>query len=303
MKNIAVTIFILLIVLVLVIYFISFQVRETESVLVTTFGEPKREIIKPGLYWKWPPPIEVVHRFDSRLQLYEGIMEETTTKGGEPIIVTSYVLWRIAEPRKFLESVGTIKGAEDHLRSRLREKQNSIIGQHYFSEFVNTDPKKIKFADIERDIFETLRGPVQQEYGIEVKTVGIKQLGVSEKVTEDVFDRMRADRRRIADATISEGKAEATKIKSDAESKRKELLAAVDALAKSIKGAGDAEAAKYYKMLEDEPEFAKFLRDLDALKKILKDRSTVVLSGRTEPFKLLEKMPDIGPEKQVQTKK
>ena len=178
MKNIAVTIFILLIVLVLVIYFISFQVRETESVLVTTFGEPKREIIKPGLYWKWPPPIEVVHRFDSRLQLYEGIMEETTTKGGEPIIVTSYVLWRIAEPRKFLESVGTIKGAEDHLRSRLREKQNSIIGQHYFSEFVNTDPKKIKFADIERDIFETLKGPMRQEYGIAISSCGGMPRGI-----------------------------------------------------------------------------------------------------------------------------
>ncbi len=298
MKNIAITIFILLIVLVLVLYFVSFQVRETESVVVTTFGEPRQEdIVKPGWYWKWPPPIEVVYRFDSRLQLYEGIMEETTTKGGEPIIVTSYVLWKITEPRKFLESVSTIQGAEDHLRSRLREKQNSIIGQHYFSEFVNTDPVRIKFADIERDIFETLKEPMRQEYGIEVKAVGIKQLGISEKVTEDVFARMRADRTRIADATISEGKAEATKIRSDAESKRKELLAAVDALAKSIKGAGDAEAAKYYKMLEDEPDFAKFLRDLEALKKILKERSTIVLSGQTEPFKLLREMPNIEPKK------
>jgi membrane protease subunit HflC len=298
MKNIAVTIFILLIVLILVLYFVSFQVRETESVVVTTFGEPRQEdITEPGWYWKWPPPIEVVHRFDSRLQLYEGIMEETTTKGGEPIIVTSYVLWRIAEPRRFLESVSTIKGAEDHLRSRLREKQNSIIGQHYFSEFVNTNPAQIKFADIEKDIFETLKEPMRREYGIEVKAVGIKQLGVSEKVTEEVFARMRADRTRIADATISEGKAEATKIRSDAESKRKELLAAVDALAKSIKGAGDAEAAKYYKMLEDEPDFAKFLRDLEALKKILKERSTIVLSGQTEPFKLLREMPDIEPKR------
>lgn len=297
MKNLAVTIFILLIVAVLVLYLVSFQVRETELALVTTFGKPAKSITEPGWYWKWPSPVQMAHKFDSRMRLYEGLMEETTTRGGEPIIVTCYLVWKIAEPQKFLESVLTVKGAEDRLQSRLRDTQNKVIGRHSFGQFVNTDPEKIKFAEIENEMLAALQEPVRETYGIEIKTVGIKQLGVSEKVTQDVFQRMRADRRRIAGATIARGQAEATKIKTDAESKKTELLAAAEARAKAIQGAGDAEAAKYYKLLEQDPDFAMFLRNIEALKKILKERSTVILSAETEPFKLLNRMPDIQPKK------
>ncbi|MHC4686081.1 MAG: hypothetical protein ACYTEW_17450 [Planctomycetota bacterium] len=106
---------------------------------------------------------------------------------------------------------------------------------------------------------------------------------------------MRAERNRRTEATIAQGNAEVTKIKTDADSKKTELLAAAEARAKAIRGQGDAEAAKYYKMLEADPALAMFLRDIEALKKILKERSTVVFSSKTAPFRLLEEMPDIKP--------
>ena len=297
MKNVAITIFIVLIIGVLGLYLISFQVREIELALVTTFGKPTREITEPGWYFKWPAPIQRVYPFDSRMRVFEGDIGETTTKGAVPIIVNTYVVWKIAEPLRFFNSVETVKEAENYLRSQLSDTQNKVIGRHFFSEFVNSDSSKIKFEEIEDEMLGELKQAVRDDYGIEIKTLGIKRLKISEDVSKDVFERMRAERNRRTEATIAEGNAEAIRIKSDADEKKTVLLAAAEARAKAIRGQGDAEAAQYYKMLEEDPEFAMFLRDIDALKKVLRERSTIVLSADTEPFKLLKEMPVLEPKK------
>jgi membrane protease subunit HflC len=297
MKNVAITILVVLIVAVLGLYLVSFQIREIESGLVTTFGKPTREITEPGWYFKWPAPIQRVYNFDSRMRVFEAEMGETTTKGAIPIIVNTYVVWKIAEPLKFFNSVGTIKDAESKLRNQLGDTQNKVIGRHYFSEFVNSDPEKIKFEQIQDEMLADLQGAVRDHYGVEIRTVGIKQLKINDDVTKDVFERMRAERTRRTQAIIAQGNAEAIKIRTDADSKKTELFAAAEARAKAIKGQGDAEAAKYYKMLEADPELAMFLRDVEALKKILQERSTIVLSADTEPFKLLKQMPHLEPKK------
>jgi membrane protease subunit HflC len=297
MKNFAVVILVLLIIGVLGLYLVSFQVRQTESALVLTFGEATRQITEPGWNWKWPAPIQTKVIYDSRPRLFDGVEEETTTKGSEPIIVQSYIYWRIAEPKKFREAVRDEAGAEKILKSRLRDAQNKIVGKHYFSEFVNTDRSQIKFGEIEGEMLTVLAEPVKEAYGISVETVGLKMLKVSEKVTEDVFARMRADRNRKKLAIEAQGNADATRIRSDADSKVVELMAAAEARAKAIRGSGDAEAAQYYKMLEADPEFAMFLREIETLKKTLKERTTVVLPADAEPFKLLKAMPTIEPKK------
>lgn len=297
MKNITLTIFIVLVVVVLGLYLITFQVRETESALVTRFGKPVREITDPGLCIKWPAPIESVHRFDSRMQVFEADLGETTTKGAVPIIVNTYVVWRIAEPLKFLNAVGTVKEAEVKLYSQITDTQNRVIGQHSFGEFVNSDTTKIKFKDIEDEMLSDLKQTVSDEYGIEVKTLGVKQLKVSKDVTEKVFDRMKAARNRRTETTISEGEGQATKIKGDANLKSSVLLTAAEARGEAIRGRGDAEAAKHYKKLEEDPEFAMFLRNIESLEKILKERSTIFLPPDAEPFKLLKKIPSLEPKK------
>jgi membrane protease subunit HflC len=297
MKNIAVTIFIVLVVAIMGLYLISFQVRETEFVLVTTFGKPTRQITEPGWRFKWPMPIERVRPFDSRMRVLEAELGETTTKGAVPIIVNTFIVWKIAEPLEFFNAVGTIKEAKSKLRNQISDTQNKIVGQHSFGEFVNNDPEKIKFKQIEEEMLADLKQAVRADYGIEIMALGIKHLKVNEDVSKDIFERMRAERNRKTEAIIAEGNAEATKIKTDADSKKTELLAAAEARAKAIRGEGDAEAAKYYKMLEEDPELAMFLRDIEALKKTLEKRSTIVISADTEPFKLLKKVPDIKPKK------
>jgi len=297
MKNIAITIFVLLVVIILGLYLFLFQVRETESALLMTFGKATSEsqITSPCWHFKWPAPIQRVYKFDSRMRVFEAELGETPTKGVVPIIVNTYVVWRIAEPLEFFNSVKTVKKAEDLLRSQINDTQNNVIGQYNFSDFVNSDKNKVKIEEIQSKMLTDLRQAVRDDYGIEIKTLGIKQLKVSQDVSKDVFARMRAERNRKTEATIAEGNAEATKIKTDADSKKIELLAAAEARAKAIRGQGDAEAAKYYEMLEADRDLAMFLRDVESLKKILEKRSTIVLSADTEPFKLLREMPNIKP--------
>jgi len=297
MKNIAITIFVLLVVIILGLYLFLFQVRETESALLMTFGKAtsESEITDPGWYFKWPAPIQRVYKFDSRMRVFEPELGETPTKGVVPIIVNTYVVWRIAEPLEFFNSVKTVKKGEDLLRSQINDTQNNVIGQYNFSDFVNSDKSRIKIEEIQSKMLTDLRQAVRDDYGIEIKTLGIKQLKVSQDVSKDVFARMRAERNRKTLATIAEGTAEATKIKTDADSKEIELLAAAKARAKAIRGQGDAEAAKYYEMLEADRELAMFLRDVESLKKILEKRSTIVIDADNEPFKLLREMPNIKP--------
>jgi len=297
MKSIAITILIVLIISVLGLYLVSFQVRETQSALVMTFGKATIEdqITEPGWYFKWPAPIQRVYKFDSRMRVFEADLGETTTKEASPIIVNTFVVWKIAEPLQFFNSVGTVKEAETKLLSQVSDTQNRVVGRHYFGEFVNSDPEKIRFKQIEEEMLAELREGVKDDYGIEIKALGIKRLKVSEDVSKDVFERMRAERNRRTVATIAEGQATAKKIESDAKSMETVLLAVAEARAQAIRGAGDAEAAKYYKLLEEDPELAMFLRDVETLKKVLEKRSTIVLSGDSEPFNLLKKMPDIEP--------
>ncbi|MCK5174183.1 MAG: hypothetical protein KAR47_12385, partial [Planctomycetes bacterium] len=238
MKNVSVLVFIIIIASLLVLSMVCFQVRVTESALVTRFGEVKRTISEPGFYWKLPGLIDKVRKFDSRAYLFKGALEETPTRGGDPITATSYIVWKIGDPLKYLERVTDKAGAESQLESMLRNTQNTVIGQHYFSDFVNSDPKQIKLAQIEDEIFQGLKSEAMENYGINVEAVGIKQLGISKGVTAEVFERMKKDRVREKEAIISQGNAEATKIRTEAERKRNELLAIAESQAEAIRGAG-----------------------------------------------------------------
>jgi membrane protease subunit HflC len=227
------------------------------------------------------------------MRVYAPEVDETTTKGAIPIVVNTYVVWRIADPLQFFNAVGTEKEAQNKLLSQIKNTQNKIIGQYNFSQFVNSDPARIQFEQIESDMLADIQPAVKNAYGIEVCTIGIKQLKISADVSQDVFERMRAERNSKTETIIAQGNAEAVKIRTDADSMKTELLAAAEARAKAIRGQGDAEAAKYYQMLDADPKLAIFLRDIEALKKILKERSTVVLSTDAEPFKLLKEVPNL----------
>lgn len=304
MKNFWTILSVVLVVAVLLLSSVLYQVRATETVIIKRFGKVIRTVDEPGLNVKFPQPIDVVVRFDKRSRLFDDIPEEeTTTAGGEPIIVKSYTVWAIEDPEKFMVSVKDVDNAKNTLRTLLRNAQNSVIGKHYFSEFVNTNPDKIQYNQIEEEFTTEIRQKANDEYGIAIRTVGIKQINVSKNVTEKVFDRMKADRVRKTKLILAEGEARAKQIESDANAMQKELLAIARSQAQAIRGAGDAEAARYYEMLKEDPELAILLRNLEALKKILAERTTIILGVDTEPMKLLKEMPSIEPNAAFGTEK
>ncbi len=292
-KNVGVLVLVFLIIGVLGLMLISFQVRETERAFVMRLGKPVRDMNEPGLYFKWPTPIERVRKYDARLRLYEADLIETPTRGAVPIIIKTYVVWRIEDPLEFFRSIGSVQGAKEKLYSQINDTQNRIVGQHSFSDFVNGDPSKIKIDEIQREMLVDLQKAMQTEYGIQIATLGIKQFKINEDTTEKVFERMRSARNTKTTDTISKGVAEATRITAEAMAMQKELLAAAESRAKEIAGQGDADAAKYFGMLAESPEFAILLQELESLIAMLKERATLVIPTDVGPFDLLTGVPDL----------
>ena len=264
-----------------------FIVREGEVAVVTHLGRPVRSITDAGLYRRWPWPVQRVYRYDHRLRTLQGSFEEALTADGKNILLALYAGWRIAEPIRFLERVGTVEQAETSLDGLLRTYKNAAVGQYRFSQFVNTDASALRGEELEQKVLEQARGQALERYGVELRVVGIRRLGLPEAITQSVFERMRAERQALADGYRSEGEGEAIRIRAGADSERDQLLARAEADARRSRAEGEAEAAEQFKVFEKSPELALFLRKLDALEETLESKSTVVLSADTQPFDLL----------------
>ncbi|KAB2660121.1 MAG: protease modulator HflC [Verrucomicrobia bacterium] len=278
---------ILLLVFLLLLF--TFQVRRTEVAVVTTFDKPSRYIKDPGLYFKWPRPIQRVYPFDKRIQNFEDDFEETLTKDNYNLLAMVFVGWRISNPEQFFNSFPTGKpeAAEPALKGLIRTVKNAVIGKHSFGDFISTNPKQLKFAEVEQEILSGIKETASSKYGITVEFLGLKKLGLPESVTQKVFDRMSAERQREVERLNALGEAEAMNIRSAADRDRNEMIAKADATATTIRGQADAEAAKSFEVFKANPDLAVFLLKLSSLEQTLKDRATLILDERTPPFDLL----------------
>jgi membrane protease subunit HflC len=282
----------------------TFQVRQTEVALVTTFGKPTRDINtdpnkpEPGLYFKWPWPIQKVLKFDKRVQNFEDKFGETQTHDGKNVLVNVYAGWTISNPTLFRERFGgSVPRAETFLESLVNDAKNTVVGQHPFSNFISTNPQELKFAQIESEILDRIKGVAQDQYGIHINFLGIKRLGLPESITQKVFDRMKEERMRVVAGIKAQGEAAASRIRSDADRDRAEILSKAEANATEIRGKAEAEAAKAYEVFEKNPELALFLNKVNALSESAKDRTTLILDQRTPPFDLLDGQMKNAPKK------
>lgn len=289
MKNSRVNLIIgtLLLGLFLLLLFV-FQVRQTEVAVVTTFGKATRPITEPGLYFKWPWPIQKVTKLDRRLQSLEGKFEETLTLDQRNLLIMVFAGWRVADPALFYSrfNQGSLTEAERSIENILRAAKRAAVGTHPFAHFISATAGELRFDQIEKEILDTARRDASAQ-GIEIEVARIKRLGLPESVTEKVFDRMRAERNKEIERLRAEGAEEATKIKSAADLERDKLLASADAQARRIRGEGEAEAASSYGVFQQNPELAVLILKLDALEATLKERATLLLDPRTPPFDML----------------
>ncbi|HMP90255.1 MAG TPA: protease modulator HflC [Kiritimatiellia bacterium] len=281
----------LAIVLVFIFTQIMFTVREGEAVVVTTFGKPVKAIDEAGLYRRQPWPIQEIHRFDNRIRILEGAFEEALTRDGKNVLIQIYAGWNIMDPVLFLERVGGSRQAGSNLDGLLRTHKNASVGAFRFSELINVDENELKLAEIESRVLNAVHTEARERYGIEVHVVGIRRIGLPEAITQSVFERMRAERQELADRYRSQGEGEAIRIRARADSERDQLLAGAEAQARILRAEGDAAAAEHYRVFEQNPDLAIFLRKLDTMKDMLNAKSTLVLSSDSEPFDLLRHGP------------
>jgi modulator of FtsH protease HflC len=283
----------LLLIVVFGLLLFVFQVRQSDVAVVTTFGNPTRPITDPGAYLKWPWPIQKVWTFDKRVQNFEDHQTQGLTRDGFALLTSVYVGWEISDPAaffpRFAGSAAPISAAESLLDQWLGNAKTAVVGRHSLGDFLSTSDNGTSFAAIEHEILTTIQGQLStNNFGLQIKFLGLKRLQLPESVSQSVFERMTSERKRLADQFTYEGEAEAQRIRSGAERRAAELLADAQGKATAIKGQGEAEAAKSLKVFQQNPELASFIFRLSALEEALKERSTLIFDQHTPPFDLFQ---------------
>ena len=269
-------------------YLTFFSVRETEFVLVTQFGRPVRTVTEAGLHVKWF--FQTAIYFDRRLRVYNPRPSEFLTRDKKNIVMENYVVWKIQDPDRFVQTVGDATAAEMRLHDIVWSGLSAALGTHDLDSIVGTEPGKVQTATLLDNLSSTTDRDALEQYGINVVDVRIKRLNLPEQNKQSVFARMRAERERIARQYRAEGEEQALSIRADADRQKEEILSVAYKQAEGIKGQGDAESTRIYgQAYSKNPAFYKLLRTLESYKKVLDDKTTAILSSDSELLKLLMK--------------
>jgi len=271
-----------LLVLILVIYSVTFQVRFNEvAVRVSLWDRQNARLVSdPGLYLKWPAPIETVRKYDTRLRTLETPETEIKTRDKQNLIVGCYVVWRVTDPLRFYVRVPLEREAENKLRERINEKRAAVIGSHDLAEFVNLDRELVNrgYDQIEQELLAAAAGELLRDYGVALLQVGVRRISLPEEATQTVLESMKQERERLAAQYRQEGTALKEAITARAESAKKQILAFANRKAEEIQTAGVKASERIFEQVRGEDEeFFLWLRALEALEAGLKERATVFL--------------------------
>jgi modulator of FtsH protease HflC len=262
-----------------------FTVDQRQFAIISQFGEIKDVIKEPGLNWKWPL-IQNVRLFDRRILTLDSTEPERfLTAEKKPVLVDSFVKWRIDDVRKYYISVA---GDEMIAKTRLSQTVNSGLreefGKRTVHDVVSGERDKI-VADVQKKADADMRA-----IGVEIIDVRLKRVDLPAEVSEAVYRRMETERKRVANELRSQGAAEAEKIRADADRQREVIVAEAYRDAQKIMGDGDAKAAAIYgQAFNQNPEFYSFYRSLEAYRGSFRSKSDVlVVEPNSDFFKYLK---------------
>jgi len=264
-----------------------FVVDQRKFAVVFSFGQIVRVIETPGLRVKLPSPFENVRFFDRRILTIDNPeAERFITAEKKNLLVDSYVKWRIVDPRKFFIS---FKGDERLAQDRLTQLVRSALNE----EFTKRTVREL-ISDQREEVMQGIRKKVADDaadIGVEIVDVRLKRVDLLAEISDSVYRRMEAERKRVANELRSTGAAESDKIRANAERQRDTILAEAYRDAQKIKGAGDAKAtALYAEAFGRDPQFAQFYQSLEAYRSSFKDKKDImVVEPNGEFFKFLHK--------------
>ena len=313
MRNKSLIIWGVLIFLFLIILFsAAFVVTETEQVIITQFGKPVGSpIVTPGIKFKIPI-IQEANFFEKRFLEWDGDPNQVPTKDKRFIWVDTYARWRITDPLLFFQRLRDERGAQSRLDDILDGETRTAIANHNLDEVVRstnrepqideedtglTDIESFSTIEIGREKItrEILQAGAQRtaDLGIELLDLRFKRIGYVQEVREKVYDRMIAERKRIADKYRSEGQGEASKILGEKERELKRITSEAFRKAEEIKGKADAEAtriyANAYDRSADSREFYKFLKTMETYEATFDKDDWLILSSESDFYRYLKR--------------
>ncbi len=263
-----------------IIYSGLFTVGMKEQAVITQMGRPIRVVVEPGLHFK-TPFVQQVAKFSNQLLDYDAAAAEIITSDKKNLLVDNYAKWKIIDALLFLQTVRDYSGAQARLDDIIYSELRVELGRHELHEIISTkrDP-----------IMETVKEASDKKaaaYGIKINDVRIKRADMPPEIANSIYNRMRAERQRIAKEYRSIGKEEAMKIRASTDKDRVILLAVAYKNEQTIKGTGEAEATRIYaEAFQKNPEFYEFLRSLEAYKKTLGNNSIMMLSPDSDFLKI-----------------
>lgn len=283
-------------------------IDETKQVVITQFGRPIGEPIDgAGLHLKLPF-IQDANYFEKRLLEWDGMPTEISAQDKVFIEIDTYARWRIIDPLQFFRSVRNETGAQSRLDNIIDAATRDFVTSHLLIEVVRSSNRKMQIIETELDIetrskIDSIRvgrnkisdGVLNAsktkvlEYGIELVDVRIKRINYIQSVRQKVFERMIAERLRIAEKYRSEGQGKKAEIEGDMEKELQKITSEAYRMAQEIKGKADAEAIQIYARAYDrDPEFYSFLNTLESYKKTIDENSTIILTTDNDYMKYME---------------
>jgi membrane protease subunit HflC len=263
-----------------------FTVDVTEYGLVTRFGRVVRVVAEPGLYVT--APFDRVVRLDKRILFSRPASSEYLTIDKKNVVVESLATWRIADPERFLGTFTTQAAAEQPLSDLILAEIGAVLGQYPASTFVSADPAESRYRQIVSAIGRRVADFARPAYGIDVISLDIRRLSLPELNRAHVFDRMTAERAKIAKENRSAGELEARKIAAEADHERVRIEAEAAGTGARIRAEGDAEASRTNgAAFGQDVKFYEFLRTLQAYDKILDDKTSLFFPADAEVLRML----------------
>lgn len=253
----------------------SFYVmQEGEQAVVTRFGEYRRSVLEPGLYWK-TPFADSVERMQKRTVSSDVPPAEYLTLDKKRLVADPVTRWKILDPILFFKTVRNETSAKARLNDIVNSELRAEIASHDFGAIIGTSREPLM-----NKVAENARVKVRS-FGIELVDVRIKRADLPREVQDSVFQRMRAERDRIAKRYRSEGEEESAKIQADTDKDRAILLAKAYEKAQELRGDGDAESvAVYAAAYGKDPNFYSFMRSLEAYEQSIDEKTELVLTTK-----------------------
>jgi modulator of FtsH protease HflC len=265
-----------------------FVVDQRQFGVVYALGQIKEVITEPGLNFKLPPPFQNVSYIDKRLLTLDSVdTEPMLTAEKQRVVIDWYVRWRIGDPQAYIRNVGLDENAgATQLNRVVRNAFQEEINKRTVKELLSTKREQL-VSDVKREVLEAVKGA--KPWGVDIVDVRITRADYVDAITESVYRRMEAERKRVANELRSTGAAEGEKIRADADRQREVTIANAYRDAQKIKGEGDAEAARVYgEAFGRDPQFAQFYRSLEAYKASFAKKSGVmVVDPSSEFFKVM----------------